>query len=152
MFSFGKKDTQVDATPKIRRLVDLTTPNRPVLDDSRESRRYNRTIPVMIIEWVPDQGPSDEHLGIGFTSELSDTGIGLITRHRPKTAENVIAFYLPSDMDAPWYFRVILKTYKKQPGGFHKLGYNVVEYLNDRLHGCSKLDSIVNENLNPVSE
>lgn len=151
MFSFGKKDTQVDATPKIRRLVDLTTPNRPVIDDARGSRRYNRTIPVVITEWIADKGPCDEHFGIGFTSDLSDLGFGIITQHRPKSRENVIAFYLPEDMDVPWYFRVILKTYRKQTIEFHKLGYEVVEFLNDRLHGCNKMNSLVYELLNPAN-
>lgn len=145
MFSFGKKDTFVDASPKIRRLVDLTTPNRPVVDNIRQSQRYNRCIPVAIADWDDREGPLVEHVGLGFTTDLSDNGFGVLTQFKPKTPNNVIAFYLQNDMDIPWYFQSVLTTYRKQPGGFHKLGYSVVSFLNDRTGSCSSMNSIAIE-------
>ncbi len=145
MFSFGKKDTQVDASPKIRRLVDLTTPNRPVTENARVGQRYNRYIPIAVADWNDSKGPTVDQVGFGFAIDLSDTGIGILTQFKLKTRDNVIAFYLPNDMDRPWYFQVDLTTYRKQSGGFHKLGYSVVKFLNDKSAKFSKLDAIVAE-------
>lgn len=129
----------------IRRLVDLTTPNRSMTEDVRKDRRYNRCIPVVIADWDSKDGPNTDHVGLGFTTDLSDHGFGVLTQHRPKTPDNVIAFYLPHDMTSPLYFVTVLTTYRKQPGGFHKLGYQVTGCMNNESGNKFKIDAIVTE-------
>lgn len=151
MFSFGKKEADIDTAPMIRRLVDLTTPNQSMTEDVRKERRYNRCIPVVISDWDPKQGPTTDHIGLGFTTDLSDHGFGVLTQHRPKTADNVISFYLPQDMTAPLYFITVLTTYRKQPGGFHKLGYRVTGCMDNDSGKKYKMDEIVTELLSVQS-
>ena len=129
----------------IRRLVDLTTPNRPMAENVRKAKRYNRCIPVVIADWDSKDGPITDHVGLGFTTDLSDTGFGVLTQHRPKTPDNVIAIYLPEDMTAPLYFVTVLTTYRKQPGGYHKLGYRVVGSMDNESGNRSSMDEIVTE-------
>ena len=63
--SFLRKKT-VDLKPYIRRLCDVTTPNLPVLDNSREEDRFNRSLPVIICPWADDK-PVIDQLTVAIT-------------------------------------------------------------------------------------
>ncbi|MDB4778166.1 hypothetical protein OAG68_01790 [bacterium] len=129
--------------PKLRRIVDLTTPNKPVPENVRMDQRNNRCIAVAIADWDKRKGPMTDHVGLGFTCDLSDWGIGVITQYTPKTPENVLAFFLPGEMESPWYFHGFITNYQREPNGFIKLGYNIVEFLD--ASKCQNMNSIAAE-------
>ncbi|MFT5302350.1 MAG: hypothetical protein ACI87E_001304 [Mariniblastus sp.] len=136
MYSFLKSKPIVDAAPRIRRIIDLTTPNMPTVNDGRNARRYNRSISVVIADWDPEKGPDLSRLGFGFTIDLSDTGFALLTQFVPQTPDNIVGFYLPhTEIGEPSYFHVEFIGYSQKVQGFKRISYRVKEFLNEN-HGC----------------
>jgi len=130
LFSFSKRKQIVDAAPRMRKIIDLTCPNSPQANEVRGSRRYNRVVPVAISDWTPE-GADLNNMGFGFTTDISESGFGILTRFFPKTLDNVIGFYLPKRMDEPFYFRVSYSGYRREPQNYLRIGYSVVEFLNE---------------------
>ncbi|MEM9941258.1 MAG: hypothetical protein AAF939_06675 [Planctomycetota bacterium] len=131
LFSFKKSRELVDAAPKIRKLIDMTSPNKPMMNETRSHRRYNRVIPVLISDWS-EKGPRLDYTGFGFTTDICDYGFGVISQHFPKTRDNVIGFYQPDiGMQEPWYFQVKIASHRVEPQNYIRLGYQIVTYLND---------------------
>ena len=131
MFSLFEKKSVVDLTPFIRRLCDLTTPNRPVPDCQRYDLRSNRTLPVLLCPWRKNR-PQNEEIEFAITKDISDRGIGLIRRDSLAKGEYVIAFWLNEEMPEPWFFRVTVLLNQNIGGGFWLVGSQLEELLNEQ--------------------
>ena len=133
MFSFSRRKQTIDAAPRIRQIIDATCPNLIAASEQRSARRYNRCIPVVLGEWTND-GPDLEHTGFGFVTDLGDRGFCVLTKFYPKSDQNIIGFFLPNtDMTEPWFFRVNFRAYRNEPQGFIRIGYEVIECLNENF-------------------
>ena len=75
MFSFQPQDDHRLIEQFLRRVTDLTSPNRPPLDgESRAESRFNRTFPVVLALWEDDR-PIPAHATIALTKDISDSGM-----------------------------------------------------------------------------
>jgi len=132
MFSFSKRKKIVEAAPKLRKLIDLTCPNLPASNEDRSSRRYNRSIPVMLTDWEPGADPTFENYGLGFTTDISDKGFCILTQFVPKQHENILALYTTQDdIKEFWFFHVSFMSYRREPQNYLRIGYSVLEFLNE---------------------
>ena len=142
MFSFSKRKNVVEATNKVRKLIDLTTPNRPSANDARCAQRYNRCVPVFVADWDKDSRSAIlENAGVGFTTDISDTGFSVLTQFCPTVHDNVVGIYLPRmGMLKPWFFHVEYAGYRTEPQGFIRVGYQIVEFLTDNCpEACNRM-------------
>ena len=130
MFSFCRNRSE-EAAPFLRKIIDLTTPNQTLNTDCRMARRYNRSLPVVYSPWTK-KGHDSNYIGIGFTSDMSDAGIGIITQTEIEFSEIVVALFLERDMDVPWYFRTQIRTRREPIQGFNHYGLQIEEFLNDK--------------------
>ena len=127
---FGRKQN-ADAAPYIRKIIDLTTPNMTMSNDLRNSRRYNRCLPVVFSPWSP-KGHDPEQIGIGVSSDLSDQGFSIITQADMIYQELVVAFFLDGEMDVPWYFHAAVRTNRRLIPTFNLVGLEIIEFLNEQ--------------------
>jgi hypothetical protein len=95
MFSFLSKKKRLDATPHIRRLIDLTAPNRPTFieNEQRSENRYCRSLPILLSP-MTDNLPILNASFAGVSQEISDSGLRLITLER-LTADEYCASIWP---------------------------------------------------------
>lgn len=132
MFSFSKSKKIIEVAPKLRKLIDLTCPNLPASSDDRSSRRYNRSLPVMLADWEPGTDPTFDNVGLGFTTDISDRGFCVLTQFVPKQHENVLALCTTQDdVKEFWFFHVSFMTHRREPQDFLRIGYSVLEFLNE---------------------
>ena len=89
MFSFQPQDDHRLIEQFLRRVTDLTSPNRPPLDgESRAESRFNRTFPVVLALWEDDR-PIPADATIALTKDISDSGMALVL-HGPFRADQVV--------------------------------------------------------------
>lgn len=130
MFSFGKRKKIVDATPHMRRVVDLTAPNLLTSNESRQDRRYNRALATCMCPWL-DGSPDHLSITIGVTKDVSDQGICVLTTSRLDVADVLVTFLVECDAQPGLaFFRAAIER-ENRLGGFFEYGLSIVEYLND---------------------
>ena len=69
MFGFGSKEIQ-EALPVLRRIVDATIPNKPVADDTRVERRFNRSLACVLTPLMKSKPELAESL-MAITQDIS---------------------------------------------------------------------------------
>ena len=131
MFSLFKtlnaRKKVVDLSGYVRRICDLTVPNRLVEGEpSREGDRYNRTLPVLLAPWQHTR-PVVQQSCFATTRDLSDGGVSVVTS-QPLTGELVVGFWLELDeWTEPWFF--LGEVIRSTPigGGFWVTGIRFTE-------------------------
>jgi hypothetical protein len=110
MFSFLTQKKRLDATPHIRRLIDLTAPNRPAFEGNelRCENRYCRALPILLSPII-DNIPILSESFAGTTQEFSDSGLRLITQER-LTADEYCASIWPRVPDQLSPLHIVCKT------------------------------------------
>lgn len=105
LLNMFQKNTAMNAAPTIRRIVDVTTPNKPVPNDARLEMRYNRTLPAIICP--SHRGTPDlDSLVIAISQDFSDRGMSAIT-FEPLEGEEFFFTVWPFDdsFSEPAHFR-----------------------------------------------
>jgi hypothetical protein len=130
MLSLFQRNRVAEVAPHIRRICDLTIPNKPTPNCHRSEERYNRSLPVIVCPWR-DGWPVTNELTVAMTKDLSEQGIGLIRDAPMTTEEVVIGFWLEVDDAAePSYFRATTQSNQRLGGGYWLVGVALEEYMN----------------------
>lgn len=125
-----KKIAKVDFTPFVRRLVDLTTPNKLGGEECRATMRYNRSLPTVVIPCLQSK-PQLDKLRLGITTDLSDFGIGINLVGIPPQDEVIVAFHLPSvEGNQPWCFQCLVVNSRRTAGDIYHVGCEIADFLN----------------------
>lgn len=152
MFSFAQRKKVVDLCPRIRRLCDLTAPNRttPFLQ-GRTENRYNRTIPTLLGPWQDNQATADE-CAVGLTCDISDRGVGLVFSQPFRADSVVVGYWVSSDVMAePWFFLGNICHNDPIGGGFWKVGIELCEFANaNHADSLAALKPLAARLLSPV--
>ena len=130
MFSFRKRKVVVDATPHMRRIIDLTTPNLLVQDEERHDRRYNRALAACICPW--ENGKADhQSMTLGITKDVSDLGVCVLTTTPLGDHDLALAFLVETNAVGELsFFRATIQR-ERILVGFIEYGLSLSEYLND---------------------
>ena len=135
MYSFGSRNKKLDAAPVMRQIVDITTPNKGVPDDTRVDRRYNRSLPVLM---VPSKGkkPILSEGFVGITQDFSDSGVAIISPRPIKHLEYIVSVW-PYDDNVPEPYFLYCKLAHHHPFApdFWFAGLEVVEVLSPSTRG-----------------
>src|SRR3990172_8483421 len=123
MFSFSARKTRVDLQRYVRRLIDLTIPNRPGSTNvERYENRHNRVIPALLCPWEGN-APIVSRAVTAITKDLADRGVGLILADPFDATEVVVGFYhREATASQPWFFRGVRRTSVPVGGGFWLFG------------------------------
>lgn len=133
VFSFTERKKQVDMAPFVRRIIDLTTPNKPTPDDQRYELRYNRTMPVLLHPWLKSR-PNLQRTSIGITKDISDRGMGLIAISELTARQYVITLWPRNEsVDEPYHFIANLRDIRKLSLGMWTVGFE----FEDLLHSAA---------------
>lgn len=111
--SIFSKRKSIDPGPMLRRLMDLTLPNRPVPNDKRIDLRFNRTLPVVVTPWCKGM-PITEDSRLGISQDLSDRGLRIIFLCEPTCDQYLITFMLVED-GAPESFHFVTEVRNIKP-------------------------------------
>lgn len=104
LFSTRTKQGMTDAIPYMRRMLDLTTPTLLRANESRQESRYVRGLPVALYPWI-DGKPVPSVLAFGFTKDLSDGGLSVLTTTELNSTEVVYTILVDTDVTSElWYF------------------------------------------------
>ncbi len=130
IFSRSVPKQMTESAPYLRRIMDLTTPGLVREDENRVHSRYNRGLPVAICPWDGSQ-PDTETLALGFTRDISDGGLSLLTTTELKSDEVVFAIIVDEAVSTGlWYFNAtILRRFTAF--GFLEYGMRINGFLND---------------------
>lgn len=152
VFDFLSRKKQVDVTPFIRRVIDLTTPNRPMPDDSRMELRYNRTMPVLLNPWRGKRAILDE-VSIAFTRDLSDRGLGLIALTELRDSQYVITLWpRPDEFEEPLHLLATVQDLRPLSTGLWVMGFAFDDVLNGENRGnVPQLQDLAVKALLPVA-
>lgn len=132
MFSFSSRKKNVDFQRYIRRLIDLTSPNRgSSASMERCENRNNRTIPVLLCPWE-QRTPLVSKAVVAITKDFTDRGVGLILSH-PFDAKNVVIGICHEEATAkePLFFLGARRTSNPIGGGFWLFGVELTEFMNE---------------------
>ena len=132
MFSF-LRENKIDATPYMRRIIDLTTPNLQAPNEAREKRRYNRALATCLCPWS-DGSLDIKKISIGITKDLSDNGVCVLTTSRFGSAEVLLTFLVECEFKHGLSFFLATIEREHRLGGFVEYGLSISEYLNDNHH------------------
>ena len=131
MFLFDKRKKRFDVQRLIRRVIDLSTPNRtPLEGEVRSEERYNRTLPVLLASF--DNGEIDtECQTFALTSNLSGAGIA-VTLGQPFRAKCVVVGF--STHERMQY--VLGEVINNHPlgAGFWELSVKLTELITSDTH------------------
>lgn len=124
MFSFRKRNQQLDVHKLIRRLIDSSSPNMPpVRGNVRWEDRSNRTLPVVLLP-IANGRPQLAEAATAITKNLSSQGLALVL-HQPFWAEGVLIGFL--DNGVPEFVRGEIRQNAAIGGGFWQLGIELTE-------------------------
>jgi hypothetical protein len=132
MFSFTARKKRVDFQGYIRRLIDLTSPNRANSEElQRCENRYNRVIPALLCPW--EQGaPVVSKAVVAITRDIADQGVGLILNDAFVGQEVVVGFCdWEATSGSPWFFLGTKRTSLPIGGGYWLLGIEFSELINE---------------------
>jgi hypothetical protein len=145
IFAFlNARKKSVDLTPYMRRICDLTVPNRCVTaDQARAEDRYNRTLPVLLCPWAEGR-PIVRGAQFAITKDLSDRGIS-VTTTAPIEGEFVVAFARLEEGSEPWFFIGKARRSSAIGGGFWTTGVELSEFVTTNYrHVLQALGPLVN--------
>lgn len=97
--SFFVRKKQIDASPKLRRIMDMTVPNRPVSNETRGDNRYNRSLPALVCPWDGRAPKVDEHT-VGIVQDLSDRGMSVLFQNAPTYKQYLVTLFLSNEEGA----------------------------------------------------
>ena len=131
MFSFTARKKAVEYQRYIRRMIDLTIPNKSnSASTERFQNRHNRAIPVLLCPWARG-GPVLSECLIAITKDISDQGIGLILNAPFAAKDVVLGFCLGEEAAAePWFFRGAAEHNLAIGGGYWLLGIALKDFMN----------------------
>ncbi len=142
MFSFTARRKKQDVSLFMRRIIDLTSPNRPRADDGRHDLRYNRSIPVVCCPWRKNR-PDTSQVTVGITKDLTDVGMGVITTCDLEADKIAVMIELDnSDAPEPWMFVGEVRQKTNLPGGCSLYGIELVRLLNGDTRAMNDLLAI----------
>ena len=127
MFGFGSKEIQ-EALPVLRRIVDATIPNKPVADDTRVERRFNRSLACVLTPLMKSKPELAESL-MAITQDISDRGLSLITMEELTYEEYVVSLW-PTELEEPAHLRCILANSRRFAHGFWSTGFAIHQLMN----------------------
>lgn len=135
MFSFSARKKSVDFQRYVRRLIDLTIPNRAgATNVERYENRHNRVIPALLCPWEGNT-PIVSRAVVAITKDLADRGVGLILTEPFDATEVVVGFYdREATAEQPWFFLGVTRTSVPIGGGFWLLGIELTEFMNESWH------------------
>lgn len=143
LFSTRTKKGMTDAIPYMRRIVDLTTPTLLRANESRQENRYVRGLPVALCPWV-DGKPDPSVLALGFTKDLSDGGLSVLTTTELDSDEVVYSILVDTDVTSElWYFHASILR-RNTAFGFLEYGMKTNGFLNENFRfELADLDSLL---------
>lgn len=130
LFTFRKKS--VDFQRYVRRLIDLTSPNRACSTGTeRFVTRNNRVIPTLVCPWE-NSTPTISGAVVAVTKDLGDQGIGLVVNHPLNFTDVVVGFcHEEATAGEPWFFLGVRRTSLPIGGGFWLVGIELTEFMNE---------------------
>jgi hypothetical protein len=135
MFSFSARKKSADSQRHIRRLVNLTIPNRagPNCVDRCENR-HNRSIPILLCPWEQNK-PILSQAILAVSKDFGDRGVGIILRRGFDAEVAVVGFcHQEATGNEPWFFLGVRRTNVPIGGGFWLLGIELTEFLDEIWH------------------
>jgi hypothetical protein len=128
MYSFKERMMAQTVQSRLRRIGDLTVPNRSSYSFLRTANRHNRTIPTLVCTWGKS-GPEIEDSTTAITKDIGDEGVGLLVAPLPLSeTEVLLAYLLPGGvMNGPWFFRGKIQHTTAIGGGFWSQGVAITE-------------------------
>ena len=135
MFSFSARKKSAAAQRYIRRLVDLTIPNRAGLGNmERYENRHNRSIPTLLCPWEQNR-PIVSKAIVAITKDFSGQGIGIVLSGAFDAKDIVVGFCLRKvAANEPLFFLGVRRTSVPIGGGFWQLGIEFTEFMNQNWH------------------
>ena len=130
VFSFLTRKKVVDASPHIRRIIDLTTPEYLRTEESRYARRYSRALAMTMWPWVKGR-PDEQSVMLGITKDISDSGVCVLSTCRIDCEQVVFTFLVESEEFTDLAFFLGIVARKTRRSGFREYGLRVTEFLND---------------------
>lgn len=143
MLSFFTKKV-IDTTPLLRRIVDVTMPNKPVYNDTRMERRFNRTLPLVI---TPSNNgvPDVKNSLMALTQDFSDRGMASVSLEALNEGEYFVSVW-PQHEDfekEPIHFRCKLCNCRPLAHGFWATGFSIEEVMNvEHRRAMAKLTKV----------
>ncbi|MEC8557508.1 MAG: hypothetical protein VXZ82_21105 [Planctomycetota bacterium] len=128
MFGFGSRKEIQDALPVMRRIVDLTIPNKPFPDEIRIDRRFNCSLPCVLTPLVKSTPELSDCL-MGITQDISDRGISVITMETLSFEEYAISVW-PTELEEPVHLSCLLANSRRFAHGFWSTGFAIYQLLN----------------------
>lgn len=122
----------------MRRLIDVTMPNKPVCNDTRGDRRFNRSLPLVVTPSVRGK-PDIKNSLMALTQDFSDRGIALVALE-PLQGEEYFVSVWPTmgDFEEPIHLKCLLANCRNIAHGFWTCGFAIdnvmnLEHMNDML-------------------
>jgi hypothetical protein len=132
LFSFKERKKTVDFQRYIRRIIDLTIPNKTDSGNlPRYENRYNRSVPVLLCPWKDDEPLLSETI-VAITKDIADRGIGIILT-QPFAAETMVLGFCLDEVTAlePWFFLGVRRHNIAIGGDFWLLGIELTEFISE---------------------
>jgi hypothetical protein len=132
LFSFKERKKTVDFQRYIRRIIDLTIPNKTDSGNlPRYENRYNRSVPVLLCPWKDDEPVLSEAV-VAIIKDIADRGVGVILT-QPFAAEDVVLGFCLDEETAlePWFFLGVSRHDMAIGADFHVLGIELAEFISD---------------------
>ncbi len=146
---FARKK-QIDASPKLRRIMDMTVPNRPVSNETRGDNRYNRSLPALVCPWDGRSPRVDAHV-VGVVQDLSDGGMSVLFQDAPKHKEYLVTLFLSNEEGAEIFqFICEVRDARKFAGNWVLVGFLVTscaDLANIPVADRATLDALAHEQL-----
>lgn len=135
MFSFTARQKTVEFQRYLRRMIDLTTPNKGTsADKARFENRHNRTIPVLMCPWE-NRTPIVSKTIVVVTKDIADQGVGVILNDFFAVKDVVVGFCLQDGTATkPWFFLGATQYNVAIGGGFWSVGVALTEFMNEKWH------------------
>ena len=132
MFLFAARKKSDDFQRYIRRLIDVTSPNRAYSSGTeRLATRSNRAIPAVICPWE-NHRPTIAKLVQAITKDLGDQGVGLIASQPLEFTEAVLGFcHEEATGGEPWFFLGKQRSGLPIGGGFWLAGFELTQFMNE---------------------
>ena len=130
IFSKREKREMSDAVPFMRRIVDLTTPALLRANEVRDETRYNRGLPVALCPWIDDR-PDTSIVALGFTKDLSDHGLSLLTTTELKNEDVVFTIAVDQEISSEFWFFHATIVRRCKAFGFLEYGLKTNGFLNE---------------------
>lgn len=137
MFSFKKRNTQMEVHRVVRRVMDTSSPNRPPSEgDERWESRSNRTIPILLTPFEDGVALPTRSV-FAVTKDLSSQGVAVIADHRPDYEAILVGILVDGE---PVFARAAVRQAHPLGGGFWQLGIELLELAT--LETCGRLDDV----------